>query len=126
MAKDLESAIARLAATQHGVLTTTQALATGMSHDAIGKRIKRGRWERVARGVHRIAGAPGTWEQRLMIGVLAARSGGAVARRSAAALWELPGFPREPVDVVELRGRHGILSCAGGRSSNRILDRHID
>jgi very-short-patch-repair endonuclease len=67
-------------------------------------RVEVGRWEHVARGVYRVAGAPRTWRQRLIAAVFAAGPGAVASHRSAAALWGLPGFPDGPVDV--LRPRH--------------------
>ena len=45
-----------------------------------------------------------TWEQRLLAAVLATGLGGAASRRSAAALWRIPGFRPGPVEVTQVRG----------------------
>ena len=49
---------------------------------------------RVAGGVYRLSGSPPTWEQRVMVEVLAAGPASAASHRSAAALLGIPGFDR--------------------------------
>src|SRR3954467_6263984 len=59
---------------------------------------------RAARGVYLISGSVATWEQRLLAAVMATGHGAAASRRSAAALWRLPGFRRGPIEVTQARG----------------------
>jgi len=66
-----DTAIGRLAGRQHGVLTLEQALAAGVTRDAVRHRVERGTLVAVDRGVYRVAGAPSTWEQLAIAGVLA-------------------------------------------------------
>jgi very-short-patch-repair endonuclease len=94
----------RLAEQQHGLISREQALTHGMSSNQIGARIRRGTWERVARNVYRMPGSVRTWEQRLLAAVWAAGMGAAASRRSAAALWRLPGFRPEVIEVTQVRG----------------------
>ena len=51
-----------------------------------------------------ISGSVATWEQRLLAAVMATGPGGAASRRSAAALWRLPGFRPGPIEVTQVRG----------------------
>jgi hypothetical protein len=97
-------ALMELAAGQHSLIGREQALAYGMTVRQVEGRVRTGRWEIAARGVYRLAGSVPTWEQRLMAAVLATGSGAAAWRRSAAALWRLPGFPRGPIEVTQGRG----------------------
>lgn len=46
------------AATHHGVVTLEEALAAGLTPDAIRHRVVRGRWRRAVRGVFIVADAP--------------------------------------------------------------------
>lgn len=89
--------VAHLAAVQHGVVTRGQALACGATTSAVKRWVAAGRLQPVHRGVHRIAGAPVTWEQRLLAAVLAAGDGAAASHRSAARLWGMLDH-----DVVEV------------------------
>ena len=88
-----------LAAEQHGCISRDQALRCGLSADAIFRRARYGRWRRMLPAVYAVSGAPATWEQRLMAAVLWAGEGTALARSSAAALWELPGFGPGRVEI---------------------------
>lgn len=99
----LDRHLAKQAEGQHGVIAHWQ-LATPNTEALVRHRVDAGRWEHVARGVYRLAGTPRTWRQRLVAAVYAAGPGAVASHRSAAALWELPGFREGPVDV--LRPRH--------------------
>jgi hypothetical protein len=93
-----------LAARQHSLIGREQALAYGMTTRQIENRLRTGRWARAARGVYLISGSVATWEQRLLAAVMATGPDGAASRRSAAALWRLPGFPPGPIEVTQVRG----------------------
>lgn len=86
--------IARVAEQQHGLITLEQARRLGCTSDAVWQRLRTGRWEAVAEGVYRFAGAPPTWEQGLLALTLAAGPTAAASHRSAAALLGIAGFER--------------------------------
>jgi very-short-patch-repair endonuclease len=113
----------RLAEQQHGLIAREQALASGMSSNQIGGRLRRGTWERVARNVYRIPGSVPTWEQRLLAAVWATGPSAAASRRAAAALWKLPGFPRGPLEVTQERGPSSRYPTPGLHDS-RFLPAH--
>lgn len=75
-----------------------------MTPGQIDARVRNKRWEIAGRGLYRVPGSVPTWEQRLMGAVLTTGAGAAASRRSAAALWRLPGFGPGPVDVTQGRG----------------------
>jgi hypothetical protein len=75
---------------QHGLLTRKQALAAGMSTDAIRGRLRSGVWEHVHQGVYRLAGAPVSKWQPVMAACLAGGAGAVASHRTAAGLWGLP------------------------------------
>ncbi len=78
---------AGLARGQHGLITFDQALQVGLSPDQVQVRLARGAWERVVRGVYRIAGAPETWQQRAHAAQLAVvDAGGATSHVTSGAL----------------------------------------
>jgi very-short-patch-repair endonuclease len=113
----------KLAERQHSLIGREQALAHGMTRGQIDARRRAGRWEAATRGVYRIAGSVPTWEQRLMAAVLAAGPGTAASRRSAAALWKLPGFRAGPVEVTQERGPSS-RNPVDGLHESRFLPPH--
>src|SRR5688572_15991844 len=88
----------RLAEQQHGVVSRAQCRDLGMRYEAA--RSRRGAWERVSPRVLRLIGAPKTERSALMAAVLDAGRHAAASHRSAAALWQLPGFRMDAFDVV--------------------------
>jgi very-short-patch-repair endonuclease len=113
----------RLAEQQHGLISREQALSLGMNSDQIGARLRRRTWDRVARNVYRIPGSVPTWEQRVLAAVWAAGAGAAASRQTAAALWNLPGFQRGPVEVTQPRGPSSRYPKPGLHDS-RLLPAH--
>src|SRR5260370_19395968 len=60
-----DRACAEIAEKQFGLISRDQAIGTGMSERAIGRRLGGGRGRQVLPGVYRLAGAPASWEQSL-------------------------------------------------------------
>jgi very-short-patch-repair endonuclease len=87
----IDTALSRLASSQHGVVTTRQLLGIGLSYEAMSKRAKAGRLHRIHRGVyavgHRALSQHGHW----MAALLGCGEGAVLSHNSAAALW---GFLR--------------------------------
>ena len=94
-----DRAIARLAATRHGVFSRSQAIKLGATRGLIARRIANARWESLYQGVYRLAGTASTYRQRLLAACLAAGSGAVASHRSAGAIKQLP---RMPDGIVEL------------------------
>src|SRR5690348_1708146 len=82
--------LAALAAAQHGLITRRQALAHGLSTDAIQRRMARGDLARVHQGVYRVAGSRCTAEQAILAACLASGGGAVASHSSAALLLDLP------------------------------------
>jgi hypothetical protein len=101
----LNPAITAVARDRHGVLTEADALAHGATAHQLRRAVERGELERVHPGVFRIAGAPITWHQRLLLGVLASGPEALASHRSAAVLWELDGSWRGRPEIVAPRHR---------------------
>jgi len=114
-----------LAARQHGVFTCAQVLAQGATRKQIAHRIKTGRWAADAPGLYVIAGSPRTWRQRVLAAVLAAGGGAAASHRTAAALWGLPGFSEDVVELSRLEGRSYRSSLARVRRTGLLPEHHI-
>src|SRR5438270_7736979 len=101
---DVNAKIAAITACQYALITARQAMDAGLSRGAIKRRVATGEWMPVRRGVFRVAAAPRSWRQDLLAAVLAAGDGAVVGGLSAAALWKVPGFP---ANTVEIRCQHG-------------------
>jgi hypothetical protein len=90
-----------VAARQHGAFTRQQAFEAGFLRGTIGHRLETGVWVAVDHGVYTTGGTPMSWCLRLSAACLA---GPAVAsHRAAAALWGIPTFDEEWIEVTALR-----------------------
>lgn len=98
-----DGVIARLASRHEGLVTHEQALAAGLSDDAIAHRVASGRWLRLRRGVYGIGGAPPTERQAVLAACLAAE--GVASHLTAARLWGLELPPPDAIEVVGTRRR---------------------
>jgi very-short-patch-repair endonuclease len=98
--------IARLAATQHGVVTWAQCLWAGLSAEAISRRVRAGRLHRVFRGVYAVGHPKLSNEGRWMAAVLACGPAAVLSHHSAAELWRMLSPRRGPIDVL-VAGRSG-------------------
>jgi very-short-patch-repair endonuclease len=123
-----DAVVARLAAQQHGVVSTRQLQALGLGRNAVGGRLRSGRLHRVHRGVYAVGHRGISQEGRCMAAVLACGSGmiavhattvldqwaAVVSHRSAASLWGLLPDGEGSVDVSIL-GPGGRRKRAGIR-----------
>jgi very-short-patch-repair endonuclease len=105
--------IARVAARQHGAVTTRQLLEAGLTASAIARRVRRGRLHRLHRGVYAVGHAGVSVEGRRLAAVLASGRGAVLSHGSAAAHWGLLRPLSGSVDVsvptqAGRRGRTGI------------------
>jgi very-short-patch-repair endonuclease len=91
--------IAGVAATQHGILTTAQLVACGLSRAAISKRAQGGRLFSVHRGVYALGHSALSVEARWHAAVLASGPGAVLSHGSGAALWGLLRPVDGPIDV---------------------------
>ncbi|HYR56794.1 MAG TPA: type IV toxin-antitoxin system AbiEi family antitoxin domain-containing protein [Myxococcaceae bacterium] len=98
-----DRACAAIAEKQFGLISRDQAIRTGMSERAIGRRLGAGRWRQVLPGVYRLAGAPASCERSLKAATLWGGEGCVVSHRAAAALHGLAGFARQGVEVQSSR-----------------------
>jgi hypothetical protein len=104
-----DATVQEMAAGQHGVISRRQAIEAGVTARMIERRTGSGLWVAVHPGVYRLAGAPETWQQRLLGACLA--TGGVASHRAAARLWglDLPSTERLVVTVMGTSRR----SCRG-------------
>lgn len=113
--------VARIAARQHGVITTGQLLNAGVQPSGITKRLKGGRLHRIHRSVYAVGHAGLGNEGRWMAGVLALGNRAVLSHRSAAALWRIWRRRNRdsPVKMVEVS-----VPRRGGRASRAGLRVH--
>lgn len=110
-----------LAQAQHGLIATWQLrhLAT---RGQIDHEIREtGHWTQIDTQIYRLTGCPPSAEASLMLAVLAAGPGAAVARWSAAALWGLPGFNLEPAHVVRSKSTNSARTAHSLTHESRRL-----
>lgn len=88
---------------QYGLVTWQQLIDAGVRRSTITRWVRSGRLVSVQPRVHRVAGAPVTWHQRVLAAVLAAGPGAAASHRTAAALWAM--LEDAPIEIVAPRGR---------------------
>lgn len=87
----------------HGVIGRNEAIALGLSKDAIHRKIVSGKWiERLPR-TYVVAGTRETWEQRLMVAQVWAGRSSRLSHRAAAALHRLSDCPPGTVDITTSR-----------------------
>jgi very-short-patch-repair endonuclease len=106
----VDAEIAYRARLQHGVVTSVQLMAAGLSRRAISHRVSAGRLHRIHRGVFAVGHLPTSPHARAIAAVMACGKGAALSHRSAAALWDMTPDRRGPIDVTARAGRkhHGI------------------
>jgi predicted transcriptional regulator of viral defense system len=101
-----DDTILRIAASQHGLVARRQLLEIGVSADSVDRRLKRGWFRAMHRGVYAVGPvlAP---RAREMAAALACGSGAALSHRSAAGLCRLlPDLPDADVAVTVAPGKH--------------------
>lgn len=114
------------AATQHALVAWEQARAMGYSRDALRHRIARGEWERVTPRVLGLAAAPKDEHRRVMAAVLDAGHGAVAGRRTAAGLWQVPGFPGDgSIELARERSASGHRTSLGHLYPVRYLPGHL-
>ncbi|MGH2686734.1 MAG: type IV toxin-antitoxin system AbiEi family antitoxin domain-containing protein [Actinomycetota bacterium] len=90
-----ERELARVASTQHSLVTWNQALAAGLDERTVCRWLERGRLVQRQDGVFALAGVPETKEQRLWAAWLAAGPNAVFSHRTAASRWDPPGRGRD-------------------------------
>jgi hypothetical protein len=96
---DLERAITEIGERQHGVLAQHQAKAAGMSAFQIRRRLANRHWDDLGEEVVGLPGAPRTWRRAVAASTLAG-PGGHAGYRTAMALYHVPGFAENRLEVV--------------------------
>jgi very-short-patch-repair endonuclease len=97
--------IARIASSQHGVVTRAQLLGAGLSSEAVQRRVSAGLLHRVHRGVYRVGHMAPSLEAKYMAAVLACGEGAALSGRAAAFLYGLIRGSPPPPEVTSTAHR---------------------
>lgn len=92
--------IAAVARTQHGIITTRQLLAAGLSTAAISKRVRNGRLHRLHQGIYAVGHLGIDEKSHWMAAVLACGPGAVLSHGAAAVHWQLLRPLEGPVDVT--------------------------
>jgi very-short-patch-repair endonuclease len=106
-----DRALAELARRQHGIASTGQLKALGLTWDDIAYRARTGRLHPIHRGVYAVGHRHLTHTALFAAAVLAVGPGAALSHASAAALWEIRTGSQRWVDVTvarRVRSRQGI------------------
>ncbi len=101
--------IRSIATGQHGLVSTRQLRAEGVSHHTVRNHVESGWLVRVTRQVLKIGGAPSAELTQPMLAVLDGPDGSVLSHTAAAALWGIPGFrlDKDLHVVVPRRGKPG-------------------
>jgi Protein of unknown function (DUF559) len=113
--------VGHLAARQHSLVTFEQAVALGLTPEAIRVRLDTGRWERRHMTVYRIAGSPDSYGQRLLAACLGIGAEAAASHRAASTLHGLLSYRDPPVEVTTTRARSPELADV---TVHRMADLH--
>jgi hypothetical protein len=97
--QSVERRVAALATKQGGVVSAGQALAAGLSRQAIKVRVRAGRWHSVHRGVYAVGHTALAWRGRAHAALLACGPTAVLSHGSAAYAWDLPGADARRIDV---------------------------
>jgi hypothetical protein len=108
----VDETIAGLARGQHSVFSGAQALAQGATRKALRHRVAVGRLTRIDHDIFHVAGAPLTWESKVVAVLLAAGPDAVASHRCAAALWGIEGFTRGTPELTVPRGQRFRRSSA--------------
>ncbi|HWN72852.1 MAG TPA: type IV toxin-antitoxin system AbiEi family antitoxin domain-containing protein, partial [Solirubrobacterales bacterium] len=95
----VDVAIGRIARAQHGIVTTKQLVAAGLTRAAISKRVQAGRLYRVHQGIYAVGHDGLNNEARWMAAVLACGPDAVLSHGSAAVHWELLRPLEGPIDI---------------------------
>src|SRR5262245_3359410 len=96
-----DRAVASLARSQRGVVTTAQLADAGIGKNAVAHRVANGRLTRVLRGVYRVGPIQAPFAPE-MAALLA--TGGVLSHHSAATIWGLRPPQEGPVHITVAKG----------------------
>jgi very-short-patch-repair endonuclease len=116
--------VREVAATQHGLFTTSQAHDAGVDREALRRWRRTGEISHVVGRVWAFASSPPTERRSAMAALLREGDDAALATSSAAALLGLPGFELLPAHVMRFRANRDPRGPAG-HTSTRYHPGHV-
>jgi len=122
MKYDIPVAVASVAQSQSGAVTRQQLLDAGLKSQTIFRRLERGRWQQLHRGVYAVFTGPVPRETTLWAVLLRAGPGAALSHLTAAELHGLIDYPGETIHVTVPSTRRVTLHGVVVRMSGRIAE----
>jgi very-short-patch-repair endonuclease len=122
-----DAAIARLAANQHGVVTTAQLMRAGLSTGRISERAAVGRLHPIHRGVYAVGHPTLSEKGRWMAAVLACGGNAVLSHTSAAELWGIRRRVRRLSEAGQDAGlgpAHVTVPSTAGKRKRRGIALH--
>ncbi len=121
-----KKAAAQVAAAQHGVITAGQAARAGLSMGEVRGLLDAGLWDRRAREVYAVAGAPSSFESDVMVACLAAGPHAMACRGTVARLLGIgrPYFEHAAIELALPRGASRRAAESVGATVH--VYRHVD
>jgi very-short-patch-repair endonuclease len=117
--------IEQLAATQHGVFTYDQATQAGYTIRQIGHRVRSGQWLRLSRRVLGVHGAPSSFDQAVMVAVLAGGEGTVGSHMTSGVLYRIPDADRSVLEVTTPLRRQLSLDGVIAHRSGTLFDADV-
>lgn len=110
---------------RHGLLVAADLQAASIGPSQVRRWLASGRLVRLGRGVYRVGGAPSTVDGRILAGVLVHGTRCWAAHRTAAWIWDLPGYgPPGRVEVLREAERSNQRQPAWVHRTTRMLHHH--
>jgi predicted transcriptional regulator of viral defense system len=122
MGYDIPAAAAGIAQWQAGVISRPQVLGAGLSGQLVKRRLERGRWQQLYRGVYAVFTGPPPRETWLWAAVLRAGKGAVLSHQTAAELHGLIDAPAESIFVTVPSTRRITTAGIVIRMSGRIVE----
>ena len=117
---DIPPEAARIASCQAGAISRRQLLDAGLNRKTISRRLKRGRWQQLFRGVYAVFSGLPPRETWLWAAILSAGEGAVLSHQTAAELHGLLGTPTDAIYVTVPSTRRVAARGLIIRTSNRV------
>jgi len=107
---------------QRGLITRRQALAVGLSPDAVRNRIAQGQWIRVHTGLFAVAGVPLDREHEILGAILRVDGGAWASHATAARLWGFRDVVEPAIEITVLLEQRVKLPGVTAHRSGTLTD----
>jgi predicted transcriptional regulator of viral defense system len=120
MSYDIPAEAAEIASRQGGAISRRQLLEAGLNRKTIGRRLERGRWQQLFRGVYAVFSGLPSRETWLWAAILSAGQGAVLSHQTAAGLHGLIDSPTDAIYVTIPSNRRTNVRGLIIRTSGRI------